>query len=130
MSIAHGTYSEEDAMVLSVLEALLAADWNPTCVPHGPDQCSATSDADSVGLSELELPFWRAHVTLNREGVAEAHIQIDDDDEAAVLVLLRRHWGPGIEIAQMHRRIHRWLVNGREVLLDSFNGHATCLRIA
>lgn len=130
MSIAHHDYTAEDAMVLSVLEALLAADWNPTCVPSDADHPSADNLADPAGVSELELPFWRAHVTLNREGVAEAQIEIDDGDEASVLVMLRRHLGPGIEIGQMHRRIHRWLVDGREVLLDSFNGRSTCLRIA
>lgn len=52
------------------------------------------------------------------------------DDEEPVLRALRRQLGPGLEIATPHRRVHRWLVAGREVLLDTFNGHRTCLHIA
>lgn len=116
MTIALPTITETNVILLRVLDALLRL--------H--QVAGRNRDRIDVDIDILSL---RLHLLMCGDVISEA--QIDLPDEApSVLNALRWHLGPDIELATMHRRIHRWLVDGREVVLDSFNGHRTCLRVA
>lgn len=116
MTTALTAISHTNALVLHLLDALLAL--------HG----HALKDRDRADV-DVDFPGLRLHVKVRGDVVAEAQIELADDGESA-LHALRWHLGPDVELATMHRRVHRWLVDGREVLLDSFNGQRTCLRVA
>lgn len=108
--------NQKNVVMLGVLEALLGV--------HG----HASRDRDRVDVDAHILGL-RVHLQMYGHVVSEAQIDLADD-EASALHALRWHLGPDIELATMHRRVHRWLVDGREVILDSFNGKRMCLRVA
>jgi hypothetical protein len=116
MTIALPTITPTNVVLLRVLDALLSL--------HG--DAGPGRDRLEVDLDILSL---RLHVRMCGDTVSEAQIDLPDEG-ASVLPALRWHLGPDLELATMHRRINRWLVGGREVILDSFNGHRTCLRVA
>jgi len=116
MTMALSAINQTNVVVLRVLDALLARH------EHLGD------DRDRTNL-EVDILSVRTHLQMCGDGISEAEIELADD-EASALKALRWHLGPDIELAGMHRRVHRWLVEGREVILDSFNGKRTCLRIA
>jgi hypothetical protein len=107
---------QKHLVVLRVLDALLRL--------HG--RTTRYRDCAYVDVVILGLPL---HLLMCDNVMSEARIDLADD-EAPALQALRWHLGPDTEISTMHRRVHRWLVDGREVLLDSFNGRRTCLRVA
>lgn len=116
MSTPMSGIDQKDLVVLHVLDALLRLHRHTSryrdCV---------YVDVDVLGL--------HLHLLMCGKAMSEAQIDLADD-EASALEALRWHLGPDTEIATMHRRVHRWLVDGREVRLDSFNGRRTCLRVA
>jgi hypothetical protein len=116
MTIALGAISHTNLVALRILDALLARHEH------------LGKDGDRTDL-EVNIASLRTHLQLCGDGTSEAEIELADDG-ASALKALRWHLGPDIELASMHRRVHRWLVDGREVILDSFNGKRTCLRIA
>ena len=107
---------QKNLLVLRVLDALLGF--------HG--RTNRYRDCMYVDVEVLGLSV---HLLMCGEVISEAQIDLADD-EASALRALRWHLGPDTELATMHRRVHRWLVDGREVMLDSFNGRRTCLRVA
>ncbi|HEY3409340.1 MAG TPA: hypothetical protein VGK53_14305 [Propionicimonas sp.] len=116
MTIALSALNQTNAVVLRVLDALLAR----------PEHVCNDRERSDLDVNILSL---RTHLRVCGDGISEAEIELADDG-ASALKALRWHLGPDIELASMHRRVHRWLVGGREVVLDSFNGKRTCLRIA
>lgn len=107
----------EDLWLLGVLEAVLSlGDSSPRPGDSLGGEVDSNSSARIGPLRSL------------KRAASEARIDLGDDEQS-VLRLLRRHLGPDIEFATPHRRVHRWLVAGREVLLDTLNGRRTCLRI-
>jgi hypothetical protein len=116
MTIPLAAINQTNVVVLRILDALLARHEH-----LGVDRNRADLEVDIQSL--------RMHLQLGGDGISEAQIELGDDG-ASALKALRWHLGPDIELASMHRRVHRWLVDGREVILDSFNGRSTCLRIA
>ena len=116
MSTPLSGIDHKNLVVLRVLDALLRL--------HG--RTNRYRDCVNVDLDVLGLPL---HLLMCDQVLSEARIDLADDG-SATLRALRWHLGPDIEIGTMHRRVHRWLVDGREVLLDSFNGRRTCLRVA
>jgi hypothetical protein len=116
MSTPMSGIDQKNLVVLRVLDALLRLTR----------RSNRYRDCVYVDVDVLGLPL---HLLMCDRVMSEAHIDLADDETSA-LQALRWHLGPDTEIATMHRRVHRWLVEGREVLLDSFNGHRTCLRVA
>jgi len=116
MTIALSAVNQTNVVVLRVLDALLARHEH---LGHEKDRTDL----------EVDILSLRTHLQVCGDGISEAEIELVDD-EASALKALRWHLGPDTELASMHRRVHRWLVEGREVILDSFNGKRTCLRIA
>lgn len=116
MTIPLSATNPTNVAVLGVLDALLAL------------HRSADRELDRTDV-DVDVLGLRLHLRVYGDVVAEAQIDLGDDDSSP-LQALRWHLGPDTELATMHRRVHRWLVNGREVILDSFNGRRTCLRIA
>ena len=116
MTIALAAINHTNVVVLRILDALLARHEH------------LGKDGDRTDL-EVDIESLRMHLQLCGDGISEAEIELADDGVSA-LRALRWHLGPDIELTSMHRRVHRWLVGGREVILDSFNGRRTCLRIA
>lgn len=114
MTIVLSAINPRNVVVLRILDALLAR--------HG----HAGKDRGSIDVDILSL---RRHLQVCGEEISEAQIELADDG-ASALRALRWHLGPDIELATMHRRVHRWLVDGREIILDSFNGQRTCVRVA
>ena len=110
------TFTPADVELLRLLDALLS--------PH--EVACASRDRIDVDLDILNL---RLHLRMCGDALSEAQIDLPDA-AGSVLLALRWHLGPDTELATMHRRINRWQVSGREVILDSFNGHRTCLRVA
>jgi hypothetical protein len=116
MTIALSAINPRNVGVLRVLDALLARHEDP-----GDDRDRLDVDVDILSL--------RLHLQVCGDAISAAQIELADDG-ASALQALRWHLGPDVELATMHRRVHRWLVDGREVILDSFNGQRTCLRFA
>jgi hypothetical protein len=116
MTIDRTAISHTKVVVRRILDALLSRHEH------------LGKDRDRTDL-EVDIESLRSHLQLCGDGISEAEIELADDG-ASALKALRWHLGPDIELASMHRRVHRWLVDGREVILDSFNGKRTCLRIA
>ncbi len=116
MTIALTTITPTNVVLLRVLDALLGL--------H--EVAGRNRDRIDVDIDILRL---RLQLRMCGDAISEAQIDLPDEG-ASFLQALRWHLGPDIELATMHRRIHRWLVDGREVVLDSFNGHRTCLRVA
>ena len=108
----------DDLWVLGLLDEALSLGVSSTSPNEGlRGDVDADSDAGRVPSRRV------------KQTASEVRIDLDDDDQS-VLRLLRRHLGPDIEFGTPHRRVHRWLVAGREVLLETVNGRRTCLRIA
>jgi hypothetical protein len=116
MTLPLPSINQTNVLVLRVLDALLARHEH------------MGSNRDRTDL-EVDIQSLRTHLQLCGDDLSEARIELADDG-ASALKALRWHLGPDIELASMHRRVHRWLVDGREVILDSFNGRSTFLRIA
>lgn len=116
MTIALPTINSRDVTMLRVLDALLARG-----MPIG-------NDRDRIDV-EVDILSVRLHLRLSDNAMSEAQLELAGDG-ASALQALRWHLGPDLELATMHRKVHRWLVAGREVVLDSFNGQHTCLRVS
>jgi hypothetical protein len=116
VTIALSAINPANVIALRILDVLLARHQHT-----GNDRHRLDIDMDILSL--------RLHLRVCGEAISEAQIDLADDG-ASALQALRWHLGPDIELVTMHRRVHRWLVAGREVILDSFNGQHTCLRVA
>jgi len=116
MTIALPTINPRDATMLHVLDVLLAR------------RMHSGNDRDRIDV-EVDILGVRLRLRVCGNAMSEAQLELAGDGTSA-LQALRWHLGPDMELATMHRRVHRWLVAGREVILDSFNGEHTCLRVA
>ena len=116
MTIALSTITPRNVVVLRVLDALLARR----------ERAGDDGNRHDVHVDFLNL---RLHLQVCGDAIAGAQIELADDG-ATALQALRWHLGADIELATTHRRVHRWLVDGREVILDSVNGRCTFVRLA
>jgi hypothetical protein len=116
MTIALPPINPRDVTMLHVLDALLAR------------RLHSGNDRDRIDV-KVDILGVRLHLRVCGNAMSEALLELAGDG-ASALQALRWHLGPDIEMATMHRRVHRWLIAGREVILDSFNGEHTCLRVS
>lgn len=112
-TIVAAAMSQEQAQLLTTLECLLALDWTT----------SRTHEVD------LDLPTSGTHMRMSRQGMTEVHLDIAQTENVLVPAMESR-FGPGHEITNTYRRIHRWLVNGHEVILDICRSGLSCLIVA
>lgn len=102
--------------VRQVLDALLRCAWPTDEQPGRPHL-------------DIDLAQNRPRYQAFEHTVAEACLDLNDDDEALILQSLGSDLGPGVELVTTHRRVRRWMVGGHEVRLDSYNGKRLCVRI-
>ncbi|HET9128619.1 MAG TPA: hypothetical protein VHO26_13150 [Propionibacteriaceae bacterium] len=62
-----------------------------------------------------------AQFVLDGDRLAEVLVPLPDH-ESSLVTAMRSRFGHDTEIATPRRRVHRWTVNGHEVLLDSCCG--------